>query len=128
VSLARVLDHVQAVAPGDCAQGIHVRGLAVQVHRNDRSRPFRDGCTDAVGIERVGLRIDVDEHGSCTDMGDGKDRGDERVRRGYDFVTRADVERSKGELQRGETGIHADGVRAFAVVAELCFEEVDVLA
>ena len=85
-------------------------------------------ATDRVGVERVRLRIHVDEHGSRIDVGDGKDCRYEGVRRGYDFVTRADVQCAKRELQCGQTGIHADRVEALAVVGELCLEELEVPA
>jgi hypothetical protein len=40
--LASILDHTQAVAPGESEYRIHWNGLTVQMHRHDGLGPRRD--------------------------------------------------------------------------------------
>ena len=88
--LGRVLDHDQPVATGDFQDRIHVGGMPVEVHRQDGAGAPGDGLFDPRRIKRVGVRRDIDKHRRCTGIADGGHAGDKRVRRGDDFVTRAD--------------------------------------
>jgi hypothetical protein len=80
MSLARVLENREILAPRQVAQGHHVRRLPVQVHRHDRGGTRRHGGGRGGRIERQAVRIDV-----------GKDRG----RAGHH-----DAERGEGRGQR----------------------------
>lgn len=84
--MRRIIDQPQAMPPGDIGQGVQVAGVSVNVHGQDGGRPRRDGRFDSFGVQRVGVRFDVDENGLQA-VGDQRVAGgDERERRGDDFA------------------------------------------
>ena len=88
--LAGVLDHDEIVPTRDLENRVHVRHEPVQVHRDDRARPRRNGFLEAAGSMLKVSRVDVDEHGLGAGIFDGGDGRDERERDGDDFVAGAD--------------------------------------
>ena len=83
---------------------------------------------DVSGIEKVGLRVDVDENWSGADRHDGDHGRDEGVRSRDDLVTRTDAERSEGEFKRRRPAVDANRALRVAIRRELLFELGDVLA
>ena len=63
VGLGSVLDHRQAVSAGDLAQPVHIRWQTREMHRYHGPGPRGDRLFDPVGIQIVGMWINVDEHG-----------------------------------------------------------------
>jgi hypothetical protein len=62
MGLGRVLDHAQAVAPGDREDRVEIGRLAVEMHRQDRPRARRDRRLDPAGIDVEGRGIGLDRH------------------------------------------------------------------
>ena len=107
VGLGRVLDHRQAVAAGDLAQAVHVRGQPREMHRHHGPGPRRDRLLDQAGVQVVGQGIDVDEHGHGVRHHDRAGRRDEGIGRHDDFVAGFDADRLQREAER--RGAVADG-------------------
>ena len=104
---------------GDALERVHVGGLAVEMHRQDRARARRDRGRGRVRIERQPLGIDVGEHRPRAGHHDGERRVGRRERRRDHLVARADVERAQDQRDRVGAGADADGVRAPAGGREL---------
>ena len=128
MSLAGVLDHDQAVSPGDRDDRVHVGRLPVEVNRHDRLGARPDRVLDESGIDIEGCRIGIDEHRRSAGGADRQCGGDEGIGRGDHLVTGPDLERTERQLERGEAGVHADGGRGSAVLGELLLEGRDVPA
>ncbi len=62
VRLAGILDHRQAVPVADRPDHVHVGDQAKQVDRADGTGPRRDRLLDSLGVDQVGVGLDIDEH------------------------------------------------------------------
>ena len=118
VGLGAVLHHLQAVAAGNGHDRVHVAGLAIQVHRHDGPRMFRDRPFYPRRINVAGVYIRFDEHDLRAHIGDGQRRGNKGRRRHDHLVTRADVQRLQGQHQRVQSVAHADTVARAAIIGE----------
>ena len=102
VRLCDVFDNCQAAASADLTDGLHVRHLTVQVHRQDGARAGRDRPLDRRRVEGVAARIDVGEDGYAAradDCGGGVAGG----QRGGDyFVARARAHGARGDEREGQ--------------------------
>jgi hypothetical protein len=66
--------------------------------RNDGAGAWGDGTLQKFGINVGSGWIDVDENGTRPAIGDGFGGGEERVRRGDDFVARLDAQGKQTEM------------------------------
>ncbi len=110
---------------GNRLERAHVGGLAVQVHRHDRSRAGTNRRLDARRIEREALGIDVHEHRSRA-RHDHRERG-ERGGEGRrdDLVPLADIERAQHQRDGIGAGTDGNGVGGATCRRELGFERLD---
>ena len=83
----------------DLHHGVHVGGLAVEMHDHDRLRPLSDGGFDLFGIDVVSPGIDINPDGLRAGERDRARAGDEGARWGDDLVARPDAHRAHAELQ-----------------------------
>ena len=95
----RVVEHGQIMPLGDCFDGVHIAGVAVDVNGQDRARLRRDLRFQQCGIEREVIRFHVAKHGRKTAAHDCVRGGDKRKRSRDDFA-RFEVERGDGAFQR----------------------------
>src|SRR5438067_1139618 len=105
VRLAGILQHQQPMLTRDPPDGLHVGGLAVQVHRHDDPSAWRYGTFDGARIQVVGVgqTVDPDRRGPRERNSAGA--GDKRVRRRDHLVAWADAPGPERELQGGDPGI-----------------------
>ena len=117
-----VLDDDNAVAGGNGVDGVHVAGLAEQMHGNDGLGPGRDGGLEGsrVKIDRVGL--DIRQHRRGTAMDDDVGGRGKRDRRGDDFVTGTHPHGFEGQVQGGGARVHRHAVPDPDIVRELPFK------
>ncbi len=111
MSLARILEQRQLVSTGNREQRVHIGGLAVEMHRQERARARGDGSLRLHRVHGVGDRVNVHEDRAGANGADGFRRGDEGVRHGDDFVAGANVERLERQLQRCRARIHGHAFR-----------------
>ena len=122
LGLAGVLQDQQAVVAREPVDRVHVRGMAVQVHRDDRRRPGGHRSGGRGRIEAVRRRVDVREHRAGAGMHHGVGRGGERERRHDDLVARADARRHQAEVQRRGPRGQRDALAAGHGLGELGLE------
>jgi len=106
------------MTPGDLQDFVE-RGRASEgVHDDDGASERCDGFFDPGGIkiERLGIDIDEDRHGTLVTENVGN--GDERERGDDDFIAFADAERADAEMEGTGSGIHGDGLRHADVARE----------
>src|SRR4029079_11161141 len=80
---------------------------------------------DPEGIHSAGLPVDVDEDRPGADVTDCPAGRDPGVRYGDDLVSRSDTGAEERGVQRGGSGVDADGLAAVQVRRELLFESGD---
>jgi hypothetical protein len=122
VGLARVLDQMDLVGSGQVEKGFHLRGLSIEVDRNDGSSFWGHSGSGCRRVEGKGRGVDIrqdrlssdraDRFGCCHEGEGGKD----------DFVTRSDFESPEDELKSRGSAVHTDGVAGFTVGTERFFE------
>ena len=124
--LAAIFDERESLAAGERREGRHIRGLAVQVHRQQRRRPARDRLLGSSRVQREPLGIDVGKHRASArhDNRDRRVRG--RERRRDDLVSGADAERAKNQRERVGAVADADRVRRAGRGRELLLECLDL--
>jgi hypothetical protein len=108
--LRRVFDERQAVPCRDLCQAFDPTGLAVQFDAEDRTRARTHGRGDLLGVELERIVANVDEARNRTDAQDRFDGGEERERRGDDFVSGTDAQGVERADQRIRTARHRDRV------------------
>ena len=106
----------------DVQDRIHVRGLAVQMHRENGLGSLGNRRLDRRDVHRESARIDVDEHRGCIHIVDRGHRCHEGEGDGNDFVATPDVGCEQRQVQGAGSGIHADTVRRLTVGRKLCLE------
>jgi hypothetical protein len=125
MSLGRVTDDPQAIRSRQSEEGIHVRGLAVEVDGNEGLRLRRDLLFDALHVDVVGLRVDVHEHHLRPGHFDGLRGGNKAVRNRDDLVSGTDAERSQGDEERVGAVRDPDTVLNVAVTGKRLLELLD---
>ena len=87
------------MAFADREKAVEVAEIAVQMHRDDRLRPLRNGPLDEIRVKRPAVLQDVNEYRCRTKMDD-RSNGRDPVRvRQDDFIPGADPERSEAHLK-----------------------------
>ena len=122
VRLRGIFDHDQSVPPGDFHDRVHVGGLTVKMHRQDRLRARRDRSLNRSGIHGERSGIDIDQHGLRSGIADRGDAGDKSKRDGDDFIAGTNARGEQGEMQRAGAGIQCDAFRGAAIGREFLFE------
>jgi hypothetical protein len=96
-------------AGGNGVDGFQIARLAAVVDGHDGSGFRRDGLFN-------GFRGDVEvlahiyQHGTGAQVDNSVGRGAEGESRDDDLVSRADAQRSQGDVQAGSAGVYGDGV------------------
>ena len=120
--LTGVLEDEEPPRARDLQEGIHVRGVAVEVDGKDDLRARGDGRFDRRGMDVQGARVEVGEDGPRSDRDDGQGGEGGGKRRGHDLVARPHPEGLEAELQGlGAVG-HRDRVPGGERLRELTFE------
>jgi len=127
VGLGSVFDDLESVLAGDAEDGVHVGGLAVDVHRYDGRGLAGDSGFDPVRVDTVGLGVDVHHDGNAAGVNDGLDGGEEGV--GWDDDLEAGLEGKSLEGERDGVGAGGTGqaVIGLTVLGEFGFEGLDVI-
>src|SRR5262249_40407849 len=120
--LGGVLDERQIMHLGELPQRLHVRALAVQMHRNDRPRSAGKLALDLERIEIAAYRIDIDEHGPGAGTADRADGREEGKGGDDDLVAGADSDGMKGQRQSIGAGSAANTQGDAAVASDFFFE------
>jgi Fe-S-cluster containining protein len=107
-----VLDHLQAVAAGDGAHGVHVHGQAGVVHREDGLGARRDRGLDGGGVDVQRRRVDVHQPHVRAQVAHDLGGGGEGVRGRDDLVAGADAEGFERQVQPGRGRVDRDGLDA----------------
>src|SRR5205807_7185996 len=110
------------MAASDLKNRPHFRGLAVEVHWNDRSRALADGRLELGGIHSQRVGLDVHEHRPGARIFDCGDGGDEGEGYGDDLVPGTHPESEKREMEGARTSVDSYRMLDAAVGSELLFE------
>ena len=112
----------RTAAPRQLDQWIHLRALAVEMHRNDRLGAFGDRVGYQRGTDVVGLLVNVHEYRPRAEPRDRACGRKETKRRGNDFITVADAAGHQGQQQRVRSRSAADGKFGLRVACDLFFQ------
>jgi hypothetical protein len=123
--LGVVLDDQQIVLVGNFADGAHVGALAVEMDGHQRFRFGSDGRLDARGIDAVGLRVGVDEHGRGVGDPDSLGGGEESVRLRDAFVPGADAKCHERQPQSIGAVAYAYRILQPMIIRELLFKPLE---
>ena len=116
------------MARGDRCYALHVREPSVEVHRDDRFRPRRNGELDEHRIKIACAVLDVDEHRLRANGDHRLRRGDKGVGRGDNLISGSDVQRPQNELESARSAADPVSVGCPAETAESGFELQELLA
>ena len=120
--LAGVLDERDAVTVGDRTQPRHVRSLPVQMYRNDRGGPRRDGRLDSGRIDCGALVVHIHEDRRTAGHQD-REAGEGGGHRGRnDLITGTNPERTQRERNRIGSVADTDGMTGASHRGELGLE------
>jgi hypothetical protein len=108
-SLCAVGDELEAVLPGEGAEGVHVGRLTCDVHGEDGARVRGDVRLDGARIEAEGVGLDVGEDRNGVPMEDRGRRGAHRPRARDHFVARLNADGADGGDEARCPGVHGDG-------------------
>ena len=97
--LGGVVDHHQPVRLGDRRKCVEIRGLAIQMRRQNCLGPTRDRRLDLRRVEVVCRRIGLDRHRRCPGHRHRQLRRDIAIARDDHFVARPDPDCPKREVQ-----------------------------
>ncbi len=103
---------------GDC---VHVRALAVKMHRHNCFGRRGDLRLDLQWIDVECVGQDIDEYGLGADSGNRTGRGEKRVGRGDHFIARPDPLSHQRQQQRICARRHPHSVPTAAVLGDPCF-------
>ncbi len=126
--LGRVLHHFQLMPAGDFQDWIHVRRLAVKMHRQNGPGARSNGRLDEVGIQIVSLLAHVHRHRRGPGEGDTEPGGDESMRRHDDLVARPDVATAQNQVDCIQPVSDAEAVFDAAVLGKLGFKRLQFAA
>ena len=121
VRLRAVFQHPHAQPRGQCAHGVEVGGLAIEVHGHDADRARRGLGGGVRGIERV-VRIRIDEDRRGLREADRLDRRKRGVRGHEDLVARLHAERAQRQPQPRGGRVGEDAVPGAHVAGQLGLE------
>jgi len=124
MGLASVFDDHQPVFLGKLPDGIHVRRVAVEVHREYGLGARSDGFGNPSNIDCIGVGIHIHQHRRRPGMGNCQCGSNKSVSRCDDLIARSDFIRAQSELQRRRARIHANGILGFTKRCELFLEEI----
>ena len=140
MGLAGVFDDVQPILGGNLQDGIHVRHLAVKMHRHDGRDDAPAAAVDGpagliipdtfgfqimaelLGIHVVGLRIHVHKGGNGAALGNGFGGGDKGVGYRDHHLIGLDPGSHQGKAQGVRAAADADAVSGIAESGEIVFE------
>ena len=123
--LGRVLDDGDP-ALGRCLQNrIHLRGLAVQMDRDDRGGLPGHRSDDFRGVHVVRRAVDVDEYGFRATEQDGRRGREEREGRDEDFLALRNAVGEQGDVKGRRTVCHRNPVLPSEVRRERILERLD---
>jgi len=138
VCLGGILDHFQIVPASDLENGIHVAGLAVEMHGNDGARVRGNSGFDLFRIDDERVFLDIEEDGLGAGRGNRFRGRNERMGGRDHFVPDADAERLQCQAQRVSSVPAAGAVQVRrgarcvlplpAVLRKLDLEVPDILA
>ena len=126
VRLRGVLDHHQTVALGDLEDRVHLRRLAVEVHRHDGSGALGDRRLDGLRVHVVGGRVDVDEDGASAAVVDHRGRGHKGERHRDHLVTGLDSRCQERQVQGRRPRARRHGMTGRAELREGLLEGGDL--
>ena len=122
----------------ELAEALHVRALAVQVHRHDRAHASAahavvelvraalavlfEELLDEVHAQVERRRVDVEEHRAGADARDRAAGREERVGRRDDLVARPEVVGHERDQERVRAGRQADAVLRAAIRGDVGLE------
>ena len=128
VGLGSIFDDDEVMAAGDVQDGVEIRGLAMQVHRQDRLGAVGDRRLDLGDVHVEGVGVNVDEHRAGAGVVDRRHGRDEGAGDRDDLVPRTDPGRQEGQVQGAGAGVDADAEAPTAVGGKLLLERGDLLA
>ena len=126
--MRRVLDDHQLVRLGQREQRVEVRGMSVQVHRNDGLRARRDLRLDLCDVHHVRGGIDIDKHRRSAAVANRGRGGDECIGDRDDFRSRPHSGSQQRQVQRAGARVYAYTMTGVAVGSKLLFELRDFAA
>ena len=122
VGLGGVLDDSKVVDCGDSRDCRHLHHAPVQVNRHNGFRSRPDGGGKLSRIHKEISLVYVDQHRLGPRLNHTQRRGDKRVRRQDDLVTRFDIHRATTEVESVRAARHAHAVLHPAIRGEGVFE------
>ncbi len=99
--MCRVVDHLQPMPVSNHLNALNVAWVTINVHRQDRRRPWGDGRFDQVGIQAQRLWVDVHEDRLTTFPNDAGRGG--HIGKGCSDDLAVQVKRLDGDLQGNGT-------------------------
>ena len=128
VRLGGVLHNEQLPFLCDLQQRVHVRRMAVKMHRHDGFGARRQGAFHRLHIQGGIVRLAIHQDGARPGLGDGQHTRDEGVGRDNHLITRANAEGEQGEMQRIRAVRHPDAKGNLVERREFLFEFAHVFA
>ncbi len=109
--LAGVLNHGQAVFPGDVHDRIHISGMSERVDGDNGARLRRDASLQLAGIEVKREWLDIHKYRPGTLIKNGISGCNKCKRRQNNFVAFADPKRAQAKMQARGSRTDGDSVR-----------------
>src|SRR5262249_12746533 len=106
--LRGIFDQPQIMPLRNLEERFHIRGLAVEMNRNDRSRAGRACCFHLIRVDVVCSRINIYEDGPRAHKRDRFGSGDECMSCCDHLVARSDADTKQRQLHRGSSGTDTD--------------------
>ncbi len=128
MSLGSILNNNKAVFAGDVHDGIHIRRLAIEMHRDDRLGACGNRCFDLRHVDRCIIGYAIDKYRPRTRLGDRESGGDKGVGAGNDFIPVPDAGSLKRQVKSVGAGGNGDAVFNFAECCKLLLEQNDIFA
>ena len=98
VRLSRIFQYENFKFFGNRTNRIHIRGTAIKMDRNNRTRSRRDGPFNLPGIEIGSGRIDIHEHRPRAAVRDCLGGSEKCVRTGDHLIARLNTQRQQAEM------------------------------
>src|SRR5271163_3776487 len=98
MGLRGVFQNAQMATRGNFADGIYVRGSAVEMHGKNGASARRDGAFDEAWIQIRGGGININKYGPRAAIGDGFRRRQKRIRRGDYVIAGLNAERQQAQM------------------------------
>jgi hypothetical protein len=116
------------VTVGEPSQLVHLTGLPVEMHGQDRGCPRADCARHSARVEQSGTGVHICIHRLGAGVDHRQCGGDERVRRHDHLVAGANPSCSEHDRQCGGARGDADAVVDPTVSSELALEQLDLAA